>query len=110
MEHSKKIIHNEWFKSDWFKSVLNRLNFFKCPYPETQYGMVEFLKKNDIRIEYEYSDLGWRYFGVDGKDRDLFTADLVEYFITFNDCANTAIVECLCYLLTCKDGGREIKL
>ena len=109
MEHSKKIIHNEWFKSDWFKSVLDRLNFNQSPYPETQYGMVEFLKKNDIRIEYEYSNLGWRYFGVDDKDRDSFTQDL-QYYITFNDCANTAIVECLCYLLNCKDTGREIKL
>ena len=79
------------------------------PFDESE-RMVEFLKKNDISIEYEYSDLGWRYFGIDDKDRDLFTADLVEYFITFNDCANTAIGECLCYLLNCKDTGREIKL
>lgn len=109
MERSKMFIHYERFESDWFKSVLDRLNFDQCPYPKTQYGMVEFLKKNDIRIEYESSDLGWRYFGVDDKDRDSFTEDL-EYYITFNDCANTAIVECLCYLLNCKDAGREIKL
>lgn len=91
--------------SEWFDSVLKRVGFYDPtnPLPKNDLGMTVFLEDRGIKIVYEYfyagEKIGWIYYGVDIEDNDCFTEDL-EYYPDFNVCAQHAIMECMCYLLT----------
>lgn len=94
MENANELIHSEWFDD-----VLRDVGFFNDdnPYPKTQYGMINFLELKNIRIRHYKQDDGWVYVGIDFTDDDDFTQDY-NCYKTFDECVNTSIIECMCYL------------
>lgn len=94
----------ELFNSEWFSNVLEKVGFYcnKNKYPRTQYGLIKFLEDNNIKIKHINTDKGWQYHGINVVEKDCFTEDM-NYYPDFDDCVNTSVLECICYLANCKN-------
>lgn len=89
----------ELINSGWFFGVLKDVDFFNDdnPYPKTQYGLISFLEMKNIKIVHYRTDSGWMYVGIDTSEDNDFTQDYNRYDL-FDECVDTSIVECMCYL------------
>lgn len=86
---------------EYFEKVLTEVGFYKedNPFPKSQFGLISFLFSKNIKLVPFKCNKGWQYNGMDMDYNDDFTEDLM-YYESFDECVNTGIIECFCYLAT----------